>query len=59
MSFQAAFIRWLAIQVNEEIKKRDREIDKLKTALAGAQEENRKLWELIEKHRDVIGEELM
>jgi hypothetical protein len=59
MSFQAAFVRWLAIQVNEEIQARDKEIEKLKTALVGAQEENRALWGIIERHRDVISQDLL
>lgn len=46
MNLLGAVLKWIAVEVSEEVKKRDREIEKLKTALEGAQAENRALWEV-------------
>lgn len=47
MNLLQALVRWLAIELSQEIAKKDHEIAKLKTALAGAQEENRQAWQAI------------
>lgn len=54
MNLLGALLRWVAVDISEEVAKRDREIEKLKTALSGAQVENRKLWEIIDRNRDNI-----
>lgn len=57
MNLLKALVRWVALETSQEIAQRDREIEKLRTALASAQEGNRALWDMVKRQRDVEREE--